>query len=162
MEKSKLENIGNTQLFYLLKSFVSISDETNPDMDDYNLSDNCDEASRIVGLELTFPVDQNYIVSTLHLNSGYDFSTQKPNGEIKRPSFGLYEFDIDEHRIENVRRTYRHEMVSYDESLVISTGRMAEGEGWFDYTDGREVDVDYYDGETTDVNYDNSSVTKIK
>jgi hypothetical protein len=53
-------------------------------------------------------------------------------------------------------------MVSYDESLVISTGRMAEGEGWFDYTDGREVDVDYYDGETTDVNYDNNSVTKIK
>jgi hypothetical protein len=42
MEKSKLENIGNTQLFYLLKSFVSISDETNPDMDDYNLSDNWD------------------------------------------------------------------------------------------------------------------------
>lgn len=161
MEKSKLENIGNTQLFYLLKSFVSISDETNPDMDDYNLSNNCDEASRIVGIELTFPVDQNYIVATLHLNSGYDFSTQKPNGEIKRPSFGLYEFDVDEHRTEQVIRTYRHTMVSYDESLVISTCQMAEGEGWFDYTEGKEVDVEGYDGETTEVNYDNRSVTKI-
>jgi len=162
MEKSKLENIGNTQLFYLLKSFILKSNDSTPDMEDYGLSDNCDEASRIVGIDLTFPVDQNYIVATLRLNSSYDFSTQKPNGEIKRPSFGLYEFDIDEHRSEQVRRTYRHEMVSYDESLVISTGRMAESEGWFDYTDGREVDVDYYDGETTDVNYDNSSVTKIK
>ena len=162
MEYSKLENIGNAQLFYLLKSFVSISDETNPDMGDYNLSNNCDEASRIVGIELTFPVDQNYIVATLRLNTDYDFTTQKPNGEIKRPSGGVYEFDIDEHRIENVRRTYRHEIVSYNEDLVIPTGQMAEGEGWFDYTDGREVDVDYYDGETTDVNYDYSSVTKIK
>jgi len=162
MEKSKLENIGNTQLFYLLKSFISITNDLSPQMDDYNLSNNCDEASQIVGVELTFPVDQNYIVATLRLNSSYDFSTQKPNGEIKRPSFGLYEFDIDEHRSEQVRRTYRHTIVSYDKSLVIPTGQMAEGEGWLDYTDGREVDVDYYDGETTDVNYDNSSVTKIK
>jgi hypothetical protein len=52
-------------------------------------------------------------------------------------------------------------MVSYDENLVIPTSVMAEGEGWLDYTDGREVDVDYYDGETTDVNYDYNSVTKI-
>ena len=47
MEYSKLENIGNTQLFYLLKSFVSISDETNPDMDDYNLSNNCILCSKV-------------------------------------------------------------------------------------------------------------------
>ena len=161
MEKSKLENIGNTQLFYLLKGFISISQESNPDMDDYNLADNCDEASRIVGLELSYPIDQNYIVATLKLNQNYDFSTQKPNGEIKRPSPGVYEYDIDEHRVENVRRTYRHSMVSYDENLVIPTSVMAEGEGWLDYTDGREVDVDYYDGETTDVSYDYNSVTKI-
>lgn len=162
MEYSKLENIGNAQLFYLLKSFISISNDSTPEMDDYNLSNNCEEASRIVGIELTFPVDQNYIVATLRLNKNYDFSTQKPSGEIKRPSSGVYEFDVDEHRSEQVRRTYRHTMVSYDKSLVIPTGQMAEGEGWFDYTEGREVDVEYYDGETTDVNYDHDSVTKIK
>ena len=48
MEKSKLENIGNTQLFYLLKSFISASNDSTPDMEDYNLSNNCDQAAQIM------------------------------------------------------------------------------------------------------------------
>ena len=161
MEKSKLENIGNKQLFYLLKSFISKSNDSTPDMEDYDLSNNCDHAAKIVGLDLNFPIDENYIVATLHLNTNYDFSTQKPSGEIKRPSVGVYKFEISEDRTEQVKRTYRHEMSSYDANLVIPTSRMAEGEGVFDYYDGDMIDEDYYDGETTDVSYDYSSVRKI-
>jgi len=161
MEKSKLENIGNKQLFYLLKSFILKSNDSTPDMEDYGLSNNCDHAAKIVGLDLNFPIDENYIVATLHLNTNYDFSTQKPNGEIKRPSVGVYKFEISEARMEHVTRTYRHEMSSYDANLVIPTSRMAEGEGVFDYYDGDMIDEDYYDGETTDVSYDYSSVRKI-
>ena len=52
-------------------------------------------------------------------------------------------------------------MVSYAANLVISTSRMAEGEGVFDYYDGDMIDEDYYDGETRDVSYDYNSVRKI-
>lgn len=163
MEKSKLENIGNAQLFYLLKNFISLRDgDVSGDVEDYQFADDCDEAAKIVGIDLHYPLDINYIASTIRLNKKYDFSSPKPNGDLIRPVAGLYKFDIDEDRIENVRRTYTHTVTSYDNTLVIPTSRMAENDGAFDYYDGEETDVDYYDGETTDVIYDYKSVKKIK
>jgi hypothetical protein len=162
MERSKLENISNAQLFYLLKNVIKLLDGfRDGDIEHPGFSDDCESAATIVGLDLSFPIDENYIASTLKLNPDYDFDGQKPNGEIERPIAGLYSFDIDEHRIENVRRTYRHKVTSYDESLVIPTSIMSENEGYFEYFDGEEFDVDYYDGETTDVSYDYKSVRKI-
>lgn len=169
IEESQLEKIGNVQLFFLLKNVIAITRFSVKEfvrdkyiMEDNNYIVNCDSAGKIMGIELNYPLDHNYILSTLRKNPEYDFNSAKPNGEIKRPEAHLYSFDYDEHRTEYVRRTYRHEITSYSEELVIPTVKSMEGEGSFEYYEGREVDVDYYDGETTDSDIDSSSVTKIK
>jgi hypothetical protein len=120
MEKSKLENIGNVQLFFLLKKIMLVLNDNIPEMNDYGFADLCDEAGKIVGLELTYE-DYNYIVATLKMNEGFDYSTKKPTDELERPIGAIYSFDVDEHRTESVRRTYRHKMLSYDIDLIIPT-----------------------------------------
>ena len=168
MERSQLENIGNTQLFFLIKSIAnehSLSDiyRDRDIMEDNSFISACDDAGKIVGLELEFAIDHNYLAATIKLNySDFDFSTAKPTGTLKRPEPHLYSFDIDEFRIEHVRRTYSHEMTSYSKELLKSTVDSMESEGTFDYYDGDEIDADYYDGETTDVKFDRDSVRLIK
>jgi len=161
MEKSILENIGNVQLFFLLKEIMLVLNNNIPEMNDYGFADSCDKAGKIVGIELTYE-DYNYIVATLKMNEGFDYSTKKPSGELERPIAAVYWFDVDEHRTESVRRTYRHKMLSYDIDLLIPTAELLQGDGNFGYYDGREVDVDYYDGETNSVEFDRSSIVKIK
>jgi hypothetical protein len=158
MERSQLENIGNTQLFFLIKSIANEHSLSDIYRDIYIMDDNsfisaCDDAGKIVGLELDFAIDHNYLAATIKLNySDFDFST----------SAHLYRFDIDEYRIEHVRRTYSHEMTSYSKELIKSTVDSMENEGTFDYYDGDEIDVDYYDGETTDVKFDKDSIRLIE
>ena len=72
MEKSKLENVSDKQLFYLLKG-VS---ESVSDISDDDYYDVCVLAAKIVGFDLEEPIDVNYIASTLKLNDNYDFSNE--------------------------------------------------------------------------------------
>ena len=79
MERSKLENISNTQLFYLLKNVIKLLDGfRDGDIEHPGFSHDCDSAATIVGLDLSFPIDENYIASTLKLNPDYDFDDLKP------------------------------------------------------------------------------------
>ena len=72
MEKSQLENIGNTQLFFLLKILLDNSDDTlegiiydGDIMESDSFIESCDSAGNIIGISLDYPIDQNYIVSVL-------------------------------------------------------------------------------------------------
>jgi len=165
MEKSKLENIGNTQLFFLLKK---VKDEYYYDkigygeIEDSHFLESCDTAGGIVGLtDLNF-LDYNYINAAIILNQNFNFDSSKPDGTLVRPKPSYYSFDIDEFRTEYVRRTYTHESTSYLPELLKPMIDKMESEGVFDYYDGGESDTDYYDGETTDVKFDKNSVRKIK
>jgi hypothetical protein len=165
MEKSKFENIGNTQLFFTLKFIVENTSSSRFDYSDIEYSSfrsDCDNASSIVGITGLDFIDYNYLLAVLLLNKNFDYTTKKPEGTLVRPSVGLYSFDIDEHRNEYVRRTYKHEVESYLPELIQPMIRGMEDEGVFEYYEGQETDTDYYDGETTDVNFDRSSVRKIK
>ena len=161
MKKSKFENIGNAQLFFLLKLTLKNLNGDTPDMsEDYTIIA-IDEAASTVGLNTYFPIDHNYVVSCLSLNIGYDFETKSPSGPLKRPVASLYSFEYDEHRTEYIRRTYRHTITSYSDDVVGDTIRAVDYQG-FDYYDGELVDEDSYDGETTDSGLDISSIKKIK
>ena len=163
MEKSRLENIGNVQLYFLLKSVIDLySGKIGNEIGDEEFRDACDNAGKIIGLTNLDYLDYNYINACIIINNNFDFTTPKPLGVLKRPEAGLYSFDIDEHRIENVRRTYTHEMTSYLEQLLNPMVTGMEQDGNFDYYEGRESDVDYYDGETTDIIFDKKSIRKIK
>lgn len=165
MEKSKLENISNVKLFFLLKYIVENYDYNVFDFDDIGndrFLSLCGKASLLVGITNIDYIDYNYILSILILNKKFDFTTKKPEGTLVRPSVGLYSFDIDEHRTEYVRRTYNHEIESYLPELIEPMIGSMENEGDFDYYDGHEADTDYYDGETTDINFDKRSIRKIK
>lgn len=167
MDKSKLENIGNTQLFFIIKSIlIQIDMDTivrdSDIMNDSDFIGICEESGKIVGIYLDFPIDQNYLAATIKLNRNFDFSDKKPMGLLSRPEAGLYSFDIDEYRTEYVRRTYRHELTSYSKELLPSTISILENEGSFEYYDGDEIDTDYYDGDTTNVKLDKDSIRKIK
>jgi hypothetical protein len=165
MERSKLENIGNTQLFFLLKK---VKDEYYynkigyDEIEDSSFLESCDTAGRIVGItDLDF-LDYNYINASLILNQDFNFDSSKPDGTLLKPKPSYYSFDIDEFRTEQVRRTYTHESTSYLPELLKPMIDKMETEGVFDYYDGGESDVDYYDGETTDVKFDKSSIRQIK
>jgi hypothetical protein len=167
MKKSKLENIGNIQLFFLIKQIILNSGyslktitQLNNIIEQDGFLETCDEAGRILGIFLE-KIDYNYIVSTINLNKDFDFESPKPLGEIKRPKINLYKVDVDEFRTEYVRRTYVHEIESYSPNLVISTLTVLEHEGTISWYEGRELDADYYDGETTNVRIDKDSIRKI-
>jgi hypothetical protein len=53
-------------------------------------------------------------------------------------------------------------MLSYDIDLLIPTAELLQGDGNFDYYEGREVDIDYYDGDTNSVEFDKDSIVKIE
>jgi hypothetical protein len=167
MEHSQLENIGNSQLFFMIKSIlneIELSDiiRDKDIMEDSQFIDTCDDSGKIVGVELEFIIDHNYLASTIKLNRDFDFSTSKPSGILVRPKAKLFKFEIDEFRVESVRRTYENELTSYSSDLVTSTVEKMRSEGSFDYYDGKEIGVDYYDGETTEVTLDKSSIKEVK
>ena len=166
MERSKLENVNDTLLFYLLKYIlkdISIEDIINYSsiLEDYGFEKVVYAASRKFGLDL-YIIDYNYIVATFRLNPDLDFDAQFPNKKIQRPIAKKYGFDIDEFRTEYVRRTYYNTITSYSDELVISTVQAEIAEGDLLYFDGKEVDTDYFDGETTDVKIDRSSIEEVK
>jgi len=162
MEKSNYENIGNAELFFLIKLFLNNLEGINPDITDNHTTLALEDACSKIGLDFEFPIDVNYVISTINLNEDYDFESKSPSGLIKRPKASLYSFDYDEHRREYVRRTYRNTITSYSDDIVTETIRALEESGDFEYYDGNEIDTDYYDGETTDTELDISSITKIK
>jgi len=162
MERSNYENIGNAQLFFLIKLFLKNLGENNLDIRDSDTWDALKESASVLGVGYDFPVDVNYIISTINLNEGYDFENKGPSGTLNRPQASLYSFDYDEHRREYVRRTYRHEITSYNDDIVTETIMALDDSGNFEYYEGNEIDTDYYDGETTDVELDTNSIRKIK
>lgn len=167
MEKSQFENIGNAQLFFVIKNIgveVSLKEVVKSlvIMEDNDFLIACDNAGKIVGIELEFPIDHNYLAATIKLNPNYDFSALKPTVQIKRPEGHTYSYDIDEFRTEYIRRTYRNEMTSYSVDLIKSTFWSMQNDGYYDYYDGNEVDVDYYDSETTDISFDKTSIKLIE
>ena len=164
MERSKLENVGNTQLYFVLKRVIDEYDEPIDDdsIEDSSFMDACETSFRIVGISSAGYIDFNYILATLLLNKGFDYSENKVSGILKRPEVGLFSFDVDEIRVETVRTTYTHEISSYNKSLVFPTIQSMLNDGSFDYYEGTESDKDYLDGETTDINYDRRSLRQIK
>lgn len=154
MEKSKLENVSDKLLFYLLKG-VSESDR---DIYDHNYYDVCFSAAKMVGFNLEDLIDVNYIASTLKLNNNYDFNIFEPTNKLKRPIASIYKLDTTESRTEYVNRIYRNFITSYDMDLVIPT---IESDDDWEYYDGEMILEDYYDGETTDVDSEVSSIKKI-
>jgi hypothetical protein len=154
MEKSKLENVSDKQLFYLLKG-VS---ESVSDISDDDYYDVCVLAAKIVGFDLEEPIDVNYIASTLKLNDNYDFNIFEPTNKLKRPIASIYKLDTTESRTEYVNRIYRNFVTSYDMDLVIPTIDLFED---YEYYYGEMILEDYYDGETTDVENEVSSIKKI-
>jgi len=164
MERSKLENVGNTQLYFVLKRVIEEYDELidTDSIEENDFMDACQNSCKIVGIGESSYIDFNYILSTLLLNKGLDYSGNKVLGMIKRPEVGLFSFEIDEIRVETVRTSYTHEISSYGKSLVFPTVRGMQNDGNFDYYEGTEGYKDYLDGETTDVNYDHRSLKQIK
>ncbi len=166
MERSKLENIGNTQLYFVLKRIVNeFGDDYDFDENDIDRSDfkdECETACKIVGMSEPDYIDYNYILSTLMLNDGFDYSQNKVTGTLNRPEVGLFSFDYDEIRVETVRTTYTHEISSYGRNLVFPTVESMQSDGVFDYYEGSESDRDFIDGETTDANLDYKSLKQIK
>lgn len=169
MEKSKLENIGDVQLFFLIKNLLLEYDYTletlikdREIMEDSSFLDSCDNACKIVGIDSEFPIDANYLAAIIRLNSDMDFDSNRPSSKFIRPEAHEYSFDIDEHRTEYVRRTYKHYLTSYSKDLVLTTAESMDSEGSLEYYEGEEIDVDYYDGETTEVRFDKDSVRLIK
>jgi hypothetical protein len=168
MEKSNLENLSNGQLFFLLKfvindygmdkKYILRSDI----MEDSGFHDSCDSAGRMMGFEIEYPIDPNFIASTIQLNPDFDFSGSRPESEIKKPVAQLYQFDIDEHRTEYVVRSYQHSLTSYSQKLVIPTTESMLNEGALDVYEGEEVNVDYYDGETNETKIDKDSIRVIR
>lgn len=155
---SHLEKISDKTLYTLLKVFLKNSnDEIDMRDDDVYLA--AQRACKFFSLECEME-DLNYIISTVRLNRDVDFNSKTPV-KLKRPKSFRYSFDIDEFRTEWVRRTYRNEIISYDEQLVLDSINSLMDQG-FDYYDGDEVDVDYYDSEGTDTKLDKSSITKLK
>ena len=154
MEKSKLENVSDKQLFYLLKG-VS---ESVSDISDDDYYDVCVLAAKIVGFDLEEPIDVNYIASTLKLNDNYDFNIFEPTNKLKRPIASIYKLDTTESRTEYVNRIYRNFVTSYDMDLVIPTIDLFED---YEYYYGEMILEDYYDCETTDVENEVSSIKKI-
>jgi len=154
MEKSKLENVSDKLLFYLLKG-VS---ESGGDIYDHNYYDVCFSAAKMVGFNLEDSIDMNYIASTLKLNDNYDFNVFEPTNKLKRPIASIYKLDTTESRTEYVNRIYRNFITSYDMDLVIPT--IDNTTDW-EYYDGEMILEDYYDGETTDVDIEVSSIKKI-
>jgi hypothetical protein len=154
MEKSKLENVSDKLLFYLLKG-VS---ESGRDIYDRNYYDVCFSAAEMVGFNLEDSIDVNYIASTLKLNDNYDFNVFEPTNKLKRPIASIYKLDTTESRTEYVNRIYRNFITSYDMDLVIPT---IESDDDWEYYDGEMILEDYYDAETTDVDNEVSSIKKI-
>ena len=154
MEKSRLENVSDKQLFYLLKG-VS---ESGSDISDDDYYDVCVLAAKIVGFDLKELIDVNYIASTLKLNDNYDFNIFEPTNKLKRPIASIYKLDTAESRIEYVNRIYRNFVTSYDMDLVIPTIDLLDD---YEYYGGEMILEDYYDGETTDVENEVSSIKKI-
>lgn len=165
MEKSKLENIGNIQLYYILKFIVDgwyYHKFDYNDIEQESFKELCDESCRLVGFNDLDYVDYNFLDACLVLNNGFDYEPKKPEGVLIRPEGGLYTFDIDEHRTEYVRRTYTHEMYSYSPKLIEPTYQSMDYDGNFETWSGTESEPDYYDGETNEVKFDKYSVKKIK
>jgi hypothetical protein len=165
MDNSKLENIGNIQLFHILR-YVNEHHEYNQfsfdDIESDKFKHNCDLACKIMGINDVQFIDYNFILSILIINKNYDFNSKKPTGVIEKPTPNLYSFDIDEYRREYVRISYKHEITSYLVELIQPTITSMENDSDFDYYDGVESDRDYYDGETTDTKFDKSSIRKLK
>lgn len=162
---SSFEQIGDVHLFFYLKILngILIKDGIDwSDIEDRVFVDACDEASNSVGIDLTYPIDYNYISAVLNLNKDYDFSQKSPSKPIIRPIKSVYTFDYEEDRIEYITTVYQHIMVSYSKELVTKTIESMENEGAFEYYDGREVYRDNYDGETRDNKLISNSIKKIK
>ena len=164
-EKSQLENLKDVQLFYLLKTVGNVHHSGIQDiisdrniMEDSDFIDSCETAGRFVGLHIEYPIDPNYIAATIKLNPNYDFDSAKPSGPLKRPESNIFSFDIDEFRIEHVRRSYTHEIRSYSQDLVSGMVESLIGEGAIDVYEGNESEPDYYGGETTETKIDKRSI----
>jgi len=164
MVTSKLEKVGNSVLYYILKLILNEYTMDDIVLDRNILTDTsfkgvCEDSGELVGYDLDI-LDMNYLVATLKLNENVDYTQKKPS-KLERPMAKEYSFETDEFRTEYVRRTYKNEITSYSRDLVYTTIEGLDEEGYLIYYDGLEVDTDYYDGETTDVKIDKNSIEEV-
>ena len=104
-------------------------------------------------------LDYTFILSLYDLN--YENILSGDDYDLNRPRMKTYEYDIDTFFTEYVRRTYRHQISSYDGDLVEKLVENGIDEGYIDSFDGEEMDVEYFDSEMTDVRIDEDSFTEI-
>jgi hypothetical protein len=165
MVKSKLEGIGNMQLFFILK-YIKNEYHNNTFKPSDILNDEfieiCETSCKIVGVNNIDTLDLNFILATLLINNKYDFSTRLPVIPIKKPIIGTYSFEITDWVIEKYRRIYRHTTESYLDVLVRPTVKLEEESGDFISYEGDEIDNEVYDGDTIDSVFDEDSIVKIK
>lgn len=106
-----------------------------------------------------YTLDYTFILSLYDLN--YENILSGDDYELIRPKVKTYKYDIDVFSTENVRRTYTHEISSYDDDLVVKSAVLEDMYGNLEWWEGEETDVDYFDSETTDVRIDKNSFTEI-
>lgn len=168
MVKSMFEDMNNSRLFFMLKLISKDHGYASFDFNDIQESsfkDSCDNAGVMLGISKRNMkyIDYNYLLSVLLLNKGFDFTNKTPSGILTRPpSVSLYQFHVDEHRMEYVVRTYSHEVESYLPEIIEPMVRGMEDDAEFDYYSGKEINVEYLDGETNDVVFFWDDLKKIK
>ena len=104
-------------------------------------------------------LDYTFILSLYDLN--YENILSGDDYDLNRPRVKTYKYDIGVFSTESVRRTYTHEISSYDDDLVVKSAVLEEMYGNLEWWEGEETDVDYFESETTDVRIDKNSFTEI-
>ena len=164
-KKSKLEKIGDVQLFNIIKLiFKNLNDldyELNMRNDEF--TDACHQAMNFVGLKVETPIDENYIYSCIMINrEDINFKDKLPTSKLERPKASLYSYIVKADETLYKTTNYAHEIVSYSQDIVIETARLAYEKGKHWYDEGEIVDEDIYDSNTNDIEYLEDSVRKIK
>lgn len=167
MNRSAFEEIGDVQLYFLLKMIDSkydINNVSSESFEDKNFGIAFEESCDSIGVTVDdYYLDMNYIISLMIKNRHVNLDTSRYSGQrFERPVIGVYSFDVDEDRTEFVRRTYQHRYPSYSEDLLFPMIDKIDNDGNFDYYEGKETNTDYYDGNTNEVIIDRTSLRKLK
>lgn len=104
-------------------------------------------------------LDYTFILSLYDLN--YENILSGDDYHLNRPRVKTYKYDIDVFSTASVRRTYTHEISSYDDDLVVKLVELTDENGNLEYWEGEETNIDYFDSELTDIRIDKNSFTEI-
>ena len=164
-DKSNFEEVGDVQLFFYMKTLLKLMESDG--LDSFDIEDTmfinlCNDAGGMLGIDISYPLDHNYICALSNLNKNYDFSTKQPSAPISRPVRGVYRFEYSEDIVEYVTNVFRHTMVSYSKDLIVPTIDIMQQDGDFAYYDGIQTSHDVYDSYTNRSGLDSDSIKKLQ